>query len=108
MAFMMKKKKYKFRVELCLMELVAVPLVNAVLFAKARLLGGGNFSEISTREKVQDHAVRWVAKFEFFCTMSANASTGVLDPCMMRVSVRKGAERGSVVREIELCRPKPG
>jgi len=49
MAFMMKKKKYKFQVELCLEELAAVPFVNAVLFAKVRLLDGGNFSEISTR-----------------------------------------------------------
>jgi hypothetical protein len=45
----MKKKKYKFQVELCLEELAAVPFVNAVLFAKVRLLDGGNFSEISTR-----------------------------------------------------------
>jgi len=49
MAFMMKKKKYKFQVELCLEELAAVPFVSAVLFAKVRLLDGGNFSEISTR-----------------------------------------------------------
>jgi hypothetical protein len=46
---MMKKKKYKFQVELCLEELAAVPFVSAVLFAKVRLLDGGNFSEISTR-----------------------------------------------------------
>ena len=45
----MKKKKYKFQVELCLEELAAVPFVSAVLFAKVRLLDGGNFSEISTR-----------------------------------------------------------
>jgi hypothetical protein len=43
----------------------------------------------SHREEVQDHAVRWGAKFEFVCKMSANASTGVLDPCILRVSVRK-------------------
>jgi hypothetical protein len=71
MAFMIKKKKYKFRVELCLMELVAIQFVNAV-----RLLDGDNFSEISAREEVQDHAVRWGAKFEFVCKMSASASTG--------------------------------
>lgn len=94
MAFMMKKKKYKFQVELCLEELAAVPFVNAVLFAKVRLLDGGNFSEISTREEVQDHTVRWGAKFEFVCKMSANASTGVLDPCILRVSIRKELKGG--------------
>jgi len=94
MAFMMKKKKYKFQVELCLEELAAVPFVNAVLFAKVRLLDGGNFSEISTREEVQDHTVRWGAKFEFVCKMSANASTGILDPCVLRVSIRKELKGG--------------
>lgn len=41
------------------------------------------------RQEVQDHTVRWGAKFEFICKMSANASTGILDPCAVRVSVRK-------------------
>jgi hypothetical protein len=91
---MMNKKKYTFQVELCLMELECVPFVNAVLFAKVRLLDGGKFSEISTREEVQDHAVRWGAKFDFICKMSANASTGVLDPCILRISVRKELKGG--------------
>uniref|UniRef100_T1IDY6 C2 NT-type domain-containing protein n=1 Tax=Rhodnius prolixus TaxID=13249 RepID=T1IDY6_RHOPR len=45
-------------------------------------------------EEVQDHKVKWGAKFEFVCKMSANASTGVLDPCMLRVSVRKELKGG--------------
>ncbi|XP_066994154.2 early estrogen-induced gene 1 protein isoform X6 [Anabrus simplex] len=94
MAFMMKKKKYKFQVELCLEELTAVPFVNAVLFAKVRLLDGGSFSETSSREEVKDHTVRWDARFEFVCKMSANASTGILDPCILRVSVRKELKGG--------------
>lgn len=49
MSFMMKKKKYKFQVDFCVDELSAVPFVNAVLFAKIRLLDGGTFTEISSR-----------------------------------------------------------
>ncbi|XP_014288857.1 early estrogen-induced gene 1 protein isoform X5 [Halyomorpha halys] len=94
MAFMMKKKKYKFTVLLCLEEITAVPFLNGVLFAKVRLLDGGNFMETSSREEVEDHKVKWGAKFEFVCKMSANASTGVLDPCMLRVSVRKELKGG--------------
>lgn len=41
------------------------------------------------REEVRDHTVRWGATFEFVCKMSANASTGILDPCNLRISVRK-------------------
>ena len=33
--------------------------------------------------------MRWGAKFPFVCKMSANASTGLLDPCLLRISVRK-------------------
>lgn len=91
---MMKKKKYKFSVEVDLEELTAVPFVNAVLFAKLRLLDGGSFVDHSTREEVQEHTVRWNAKFEFLCKMSANASTGVLDPCILRISVRKELKGG--------------
>ncbi|XP_044728172.1 uncharacterized protein LOC123291816 isoform X2 [Chrysoperla carnea] len=94
MAFMMKKKKYKFQVEVSLDELVEVPFVSAVLFAKVRLLDGGNFQEISTREEVKDHKVKWGARFEFPCKMTANASTGVLEPCVLRVSVRKEIKGG--------------
>jgi len=49
MAFMLKKKRYKFQVELQLEELNAVTFPNAVLFAKIRLLDGGNFCEITSR-----------------------------------------------------------
>lgn len=49
MSFMVKKKRYKFTVNLCLEDLTAVPFVNAVLFAKVRLLDGGHFSDTSSR-----------------------------------------------------------
>ncbi|GAB6021974.1 hypothetical protein CHUAL_006134 [Chamberlinius hualienensis] len=89
MSFMIKKKKYKFQVNFRVEELSAVPFVNAVLFAKIRLLDGGTFTEISSREEVVDHCVRWEAKFNFICKMSSNACTGVLDTCICRVSIRK-------------------
>lgn len=49
MAFMMKKKKYRFNVEIKLQDLENVALVNEVLFAKIRLLDGGSFQEYSSR-----------------------------------------------------------
>lgn len=41
------------------------------------------------REEVQQNSVRWRKKFSFVCKMSANPISGVLDPCICRVSVRK-------------------
>ncbi|XP_065358210.1 bromodomain-containing protein DDB_G0280777 isoform X2 [Calliphora vicina] len=94
MAFMMKKKKYRFNVEVKLQDLENVALVNEVLFAKIRLLDGGSFQEYSSREEVRNHRVEWNRNFEFPCKMSANASTGVLDPCYLRISIRKEMKGG--------------
>ena len=49
MAFMIKKKRYKFNVELCLDELSEVSYSKAILFAKVRQLDGGSFSDVSKR-----------------------------------------------------------
>ncbi|XP_070765119.1 EEIG family member 2 isoform X1 [Enoplosus armatus] len=96
---MMKKKKFKFKVDFELDELSSVPFVNGVLFCKVRLLDGG-FSEESSREPVQANCVRWRKRFSFPCKMSANAGTGVLDPCVCRVSVRKELKGGKAYAKL--------
>ncbi|XP_007245503.2 protein FAM102B isoform X2 [Astyanax mexicanus] len=96
---MMKKKKFKFRVDFQLDELSSVPFVNGVLFCKVRLLDGG-FSEESSREMVQANCVHWRKKFSFPCKMSASAGTGVLDPCVCRVSVRKELKGGKTYAKL--------
>jgi len=45
----MKKKKFKFQVNIILEELSSVPYVSGILFAKLRLLDGGNFTVQSER-----------------------------------------------------------
>ncbi|XP_066508974.1 EEIG family member 2-like [Hoplias malabaricus] len=96
---MMKKKKFKFRVDLELEELSSVPFVNGVLFCKVRLTEGG-FTEESNREPVLANCVRWRKKFSFPCKMSASAGTGVLDPCVCRVSVRKELKGGKTFAKL--------
>ncbi|XP_029003167.1 protein FAM102B isoform X2 [Betta splendens] len=96
---MMKKKKFKFKVDFELDELSSVPFVNGVLFCKVRLLDGG-FSEESSRESVQANCVRWRKRFSFPCKMSASAGTGVLDPCVCRVSVRKELKGGKTYAKL--------
>uniref|UniRef100_A0A8C9YZN5 Family with sequence similarity 102 member Bb n=1 Tax=Sander lucioperca TaxID=283035 RepID=A0A8C9YZN5_SANLU len=96
---MMKKKKFKFKVDFELDDLSSVPFVNGVIFCKVRLLDGG-FSEESSREPVQANCVRWRKRFSFPCKMSANAGTGVLDPCMCRVSVRKELKGGKAYAKL--------
>ncbi|XP_075792763.1 EEIG family member 2 isoform X2 [Pelodiscus sinensis] len=101
MAFMMmKKKKFKFRVELELDELSSVPFVNGILFCKVRLQDGGSFSGESSREVVQANSVHWKKKFLFMCKMSASVTTGILDPCICRVSVRKELKGGKAYAKL--------
>ncbi|XP_052035374.1 protein FAM102B [Apodemus sylvaticus] len=97
---MMKKKKFKFKVDFELEELSSVPFVNGVLFCKMRLLDGGSFTAESSREVVQANCVHWRKKFSFMCKMSASASTGVLDPCIYRVSVRKELKGGKAYAKL--------
>ncbi|PIO65168.1 hypothetical protein TELCIR_13176 [Teladorsagia circumcincta] len=52
MAFL-KRKKVKFSVDLQVCNLSDVPLVNAVLFAKIRLLEGGTFDDCTERVEEQ-------------------------------------------------------
>ncbi|XP_060900504.1 EEIG family member 2-like [Labrus mixtus] len=96
---LMKKKRFKFKVDFDLEELSSIPFVNGVLFCKVRLLNGG-FAEESTREQVQANCVHWKRRFSFICKMSANAGTGVLDPCVCRVSVRKELKGGKTFAKL--------
>ncbi|XP_038193341.1 protein FAM102A [Arvicola amphibius] len=100
MAFLMKKKKFKFQTTFTLEELTAVPFVNGVLFCKVRLLDGGDFVSLSSREEVQENCVRWQKRFTFVCKMSANPATGLLDPCIFRVSVRKELKGGKAYSKL--------
>ncbi|XP_054420712.1 EEIG family member 2 isoform X2 [Pteronotus mesoamericanus] len=97
---MMKKKKFKFKVDFQLEELSSVPFVNGVLFCKMRLLDGGSFTAESPREVVQANCVHWRKKFSFMCKMSASAATGILDPCVYRVSVRKELKGGKAYAKL--------
>ncbi|CAG5134005.1 unnamed protein product [Candidula unifasciata] len=92
--FMSKKKKFKFQVHLGLEELASVPFVTGILFAKVRLNDGGSFMDLSCREEVHNNCVQWNSNFEFPCKMTANLSSGVLDPCHVRISVRKELKGG--------------
>jgi len=100
MAFIIKKKRYKFQVDLTLNELTEVSFGKAILFAKVRQLDGGNFQQASNREEVVNHAVKYDFRCSFPAKMAANSSTGVLDSCKCRVSIRKEEKGGKNFRKI--------
>uniref|UniRef100_UPI00398F72CA early estrogen-induced gene 1 protein-like n=1 Tax=Pristiophorus japonicus TaxID=55135 RepID=UPI00398F72CA len=94
MAFLVKKKKFKFLVSLTVVKLSAVPFVNGILFCKIRLLHGAPFTQLTSREEVQENCVHWRKESRFMCKMSASSVTGVLDSSICRVSVRKELKGG--------------
>ncbi|KAL3871473.1 hypothetical protein ACJMK2_039469 [Sinanodonta woodiana] len=100
MSFMMKKKRFKFQITFDLEELSNVPFVSGILFAKIRLLEGGSFIEMSSREEVCNNCVKWNFKSRFLCKMSANANTGILEPCIFRVSVRREQKGGKAYQKL--------
>ncbi|KAF3851454.1 hypothetical protein F7725_013226 [Dissostichus mawsoni] len=110
MAFFVKKKKFKFQTQLTLEELTAVPFVNGVLFCKMRLLDGDFVATSSRRydaalsplfiQEVRENCVRWRKRFSFVSKMSANPHTGVLDPSVCRVSVRKELKGGKAYTKL--------
>ncbi|VDD90757.1 unnamed protein product [Enterobius vermicularis] len=99
MAFL-KKKRLKFNVNLQLVQLSDVPLVNAILFAKVRLLSGGNFEDVTERVEVANHAAVWNQSFTFLCRIGCDPETGVLEKCECRISLRKEQRGGKSCQKV--------
>lgn len=90
----MGKKKYLFQVYLEIVELSNVALRNEFIFVKVRQKNGGKFRHISPKSEVREHRVAWNEKVSFQCKTQANASTGILNECYLRFSVRKETRLG--------------
>ncbi|MFH4979566.1 hypothetical protein AB6A40_006275 [Gnathostoma spinigerum] len=99
MAFL-KRKRLKFNVSLTLVNLSDVPLVNAMLFAKVRLLDGGTFSGTTESVEVQNHSAQWNRPFNFSCRIASDPETGVLERCSCRVSLRKEQKGGKSYQKL--------
>jgi hypothetical protein len=85
----LKKKRVKFLVDFEVNKLTDVPLLNATLFAKIRLLDAGTFESFTNHGKVEAHIVNLGPKFNFSVRIPADAQTGQLEDCKCKVSVRK-------------------
>lgn len=90
----MGKKKYLFQVYLELVELSNVALRNEFIFVKVRQKNGGKLNYLSPKSEVRGHKVIWNEKISFLCKTRANASTGILNECYLRFSIRKETRLG--------------
>jgi len=96
----MKKKKFIFGVDLEVQELTSITFVTGVVFCKVRQINGGSFSALTSRRSVVDHSARWGSSFKISCKMVANSSTGILETCLCRVSVRKEVKGGKAFEKL--------
>lgn len=96
----MTKQRNKFKATVVVEELIAVPFVTDVLFCKVRLRNGGTYSGCTKRENVSNHSVYWQQRFQFTCKISTNGFTGVLEPCLTRLSIRKEIRGGRSTSKI--------
>lgn len=94
----MGKKKYLFQVCLELVDLSNVALGNEFIFVKIRQKNGGKFNYLSPKSEVREHKVVWNEKISFRCKTQANASTGILNECYLRFSVRKETRLGGTYK----------
>lgn len=93
MAFI-KRKTVKFSVDLQVCQLSDVPLVNATVFGKMRLLDGGSFEEATERVEVKNHSASFNTRFVFCCRIPCDQTSGTLEKCLCRVSIRKEQKGG--------------
>ncbi|EGT30666.1 CBN-SYM-3 protein [Caenorhabditis brenneri] len=93
MAFI-KRKTVKFSVDLQVCHLSDVPLVNATVFGKMRLLDGGSFEEATERVEVKNHSASFNTRFVFCCRIPCDQNSGTLEKCLCRVSIRKEQKGG--------------
>lgn len=94
----MGKKKYLFQVDLELVELSNVALRNEFIFVKIRQKNGGKLNYLSSKSEVREHRVTWNERINFDCKTQANASTGILNECYLRFSIRKETRLGGTYK----------
>lgn len=94
------KKKFHFDVNFLLEELLNCTYLTGAIFAKIRLRDGGTFSELSDSCDVKSHCIKWNQTFQFHSKMYASPSTGELEPCYCKVSIRKETKGGRSYKKL--------
>ncbi|VDK58114.1 unnamed protein product, partial [Gongylonema pulchrum] len=52
-------------------------------------MNGGAFEGMTERVEVHGHSANWNSHFSFSCRIAVDPSTGVLEKCACRISLRK-------------------
>ncbi|VEL07593.1 unnamed protein product [Protopolystoma xenopodis] len=109
-----RRSRYHFEVLVCLHRLTSVPYVNAVIFAKIRLLNTRHSRQFSSRYnflkltfdrvEAKDHIVLWNSEHRFFCKFRLDNETSVLEPNDLKISIRMETEGGKSFHKVGFVR----
>ncbi|KAF5403007.1 hypothetical protein PHET_03481 [Paragonimus heterotremus] len=89
-----RRKGYQFEAIVKLHSLISVPYVNAVTFAKLRLLNARHSSQYSPRVEIRNHTVTWNTEHRFLCRFRSNMETTILEPNILKISIRMETKGG--------------
>ncbi|KAA3681483.1 uncharacterized protein DEA37_0002162 [Paragonimus westermani] len=89
-----RRKGYQFEAVVKLHSLISVPYVNAVTFAKLRLLNARHSSQYSPRVEIRNHTVTWNTEHRFLCRFRSNMETTILEPNVLKISIRMETKGG--------------
>ncbi|CAH8481701.1 unnamed protein product [Schistosoma bovis] len=95
-----KQQCYNFDVLVKLHSLTAVPYVNSVTFAKLRLLNSRSSAQYSPRTEIRNNIVTWNSEHRFHCKFKSNAETTILDPNILKVSIRMETKGGKSFHKV--------
>ena len=88
-----RERKIKFQCNFSIQELLNVPYVSGLYFAKWKLSnssskGSTSRSNLLSRATVKDHKIVWDAEFSFECTLIVSKD-GYLQPYEMEISLKQ-------------------
>uniref|UniRef100_A0A915CPE5 C2 NT-type domain-containing protein n=1 Tax=Ditylenchus dipsaci TaxID=166011 RepID=A0A915CPE5_9BILA len=118
-----KKRRIQFQVELMVVSLSDVPLLNAVIFAKVRLMECGTFEAYTSHRPVISYQVDFMKPantdpltsdlelseecsaensqpFQFQCRIPFDERTGELEECRCKISLRKEDRTGRAPQKL--------
>ena len=83
------KKKLVFEVSFCIEELLSIPFLSSLLFAKVKLVSPfSNFKYQTLKYQVCNHTVQ-INEHIFFTSKILSKSDGALQPLLLHISIRR-------------------
>eukprot|EP01135_Chromosphaera_perkinsii_P002373 Nk52_evm27s222 gene=Nk52_evmTU27s222 len=92
--------KIKFKIQLSVQELTSIPYVSGTLYARIKVKNANRFTGETAKRRIADHSVLWNETFEFVCSIPKDETSGVLDSCICKISIRMATKGGMLYEKV--------